>query len=316
MPPIRSAPHYALWLFAIPLLTGCDDSSTEPDGPAVHDADRMVTTASNGEPGVVTEVLIEAQDTEGRPFAEDLPGLAMEVRGANAAASTELANLGGGSHALRYTPTVLGFDTLDVMLDGDPVPGSPFASRVRLVFLSGVGTPTLDGVMDNGEWDDAPSYNVFSGPLQGSTVRFLADGDNLYFLFRVPHPEGTAVGTASVRFDNTLDLVLSGDDVVSLQPPSRLIDQFFGSASITNDLQEDGAGAAGSSGLWAYFEFRHPLSSGQSQDVDLAWGDRAGVCLVYGSELTTFGDEFSFPAGCFLVISQQRTYAELVLPPL
>lgn len=312
MPSIRSAlPPSCALLALLPLLATCD-SSTEP---AVHDPSRMLTTAPNGEPGVATEVTVEARDTEGRPFTGELPGLAMEVRGENAGASTQLSSVGDGAFELRYTPAAVGFDTLEVTLDGEPVPGSPFPSRVRLVFHAAVGAATLDGVMAAGEWDAATAYPVFAGPLAGSTARFLVDADDLYVLFRVPHPDGTAAGAAGVRFDNTLDLVRSGDDVIGLMAPSTFVDLHF-EENIQSDANSHGAGAAASSGEWAFFELQHPLSSGDPEDIDIGRGDGVGVCLVYSSELTFVGSETSFPASCLNAVFEQRLYAELQLPPL
>ncbi|MGD2071778.1 MAG: hypothetical protein PVI57_24140 [Gemmatimonadota bacterium] len=297
-------------VFALLLpFAGCGDST----GPAVHDPSRLTTTVPSGTPGVATEVVVEARDTEGRPFTGELPGLAMAVRGANAGAATSASEAGEGAHVLTYTPTELGMDSLDVTLDGEPVPASPFVSRVRIVFEAAVGSPTVDGTLAPGEWDAATAYPIFAGAHAGSTARFLVDGTDLYVLLRVPVPAGTELGTGSVRFDNTLDLELSGDDVIGA-PPSGFFDGHF-EESLRPDLEDDGSSGRGIQGTEGIVELRHPLSSGDPEDIDVARGGSVGVCLRYNSELTSTSNETSHPAGCILTSSAQRTYAELLLPP-
>lgn len=310
---LRIGPLAAACLIGAASLSACRESSTTEPDIAVFDPSRLAVTAPSGEPGKATEVLVEARDTENRVFTGPVSGLVMEVRGPNADAATTVSDRGDGTHVLSYAPADLGVDTLDVTLDGEPVAGSPFVSWVRTVFQAAAGTPTLDGSMASGEWDGATAYPVFAGPLSGSTVRFLADATNLYVAFRVADPDITSGGDVGVRFDNTLDHVTSGDDVIAASDGAGFYDAHF-AGNIAPDVTEDGAAAGAAVDGWSVVEIRHPLSSGDAQDIDVAEAESVGVCLVSGSTLSHVGRDTTTPLDCSLTVFGQVFYAELKLP--
>jgi len=276
----------------------------------VLDPSRTMVTVPNGQPDVPTEIQVELRDTKDHVFTGPAPGLSMEVRGANAGAATQGTDQGDGTHILSYVPTELGEDTLDVALDGEAFPDSPFESRVRIAYQAASGAATVDGTLAPGEWDAATAYPVFAGPLEGSTVAFMADATNLYVAVRVPDP--ALSGFAEIRFDDTVDLVLDGDDVL-VYSSDGFQDGHFG-PNISLDTEANGAGAAAVAGNWLTVEIAHPLDSGDQQDFDLADATGVGVCVRYLSSLTTLGRETTTPEECELTAYQQTRYAELLLP--
>lgn len=279
----------------------------------MFDRSTLQVTVPSGEPGAVSEVLVETRDTRGRPFTGEVSGLAMEVRGANAGAATSVSDRGDGTHVLSYTPTSRGMDTVAVTLDGESAGGGPFVSWVRIVFRAAEGTAAIDGTMGPGEWDDATAYTVFAGPLAGSTARFLVDASDIYVVLRVPDPDLAAGGRASIRFDDTLDHVLSGDDAVTFSSASGFRDQHF-EENLATDQRADGSGAATSEGGWSVVELRHPLSSGDGEDMDVTGAEGVGLCLIYASPLSYADIHTTTPLRCNLLVNQQVDYAELLLP--
>jgi hypothetical protein len=270
-----------------------------------------VIVVPNGQEDVATLVSIELRDEEGGIFTGETASPAIEVSGRNAGAATGVTRNSDGTFTGSYTPTALGMDTLRLTHEGSALPGGPFPSRVRIVFETGVGAPILDGVLAAGEWDGAPVYPVFAGPLAGSTVRFMVDDTDLYAAVRVPDP-GSGNGSFSVRFDNTLDLMPAGDDLIAYG--LSFYDGHFDGAYAQDDVLH-GDGALSSADGWTVVEIRHPLSSGDSQDISVARGGAVGVCVAYGSDLTNVFSEFTYPPSCISVTIGVPTYVELVITP-
>ncbi len=300
-----------LTLSSFALACSGDDSPTEPTPDPVLDETSLTITPADGEVGVATEFVVSAEDSDGQPWTGGL-ALAGEVTGTNVGSAVTTATLGGGDYAIRYTPGALGFDTVTVFNDGVPLAGSPVASRVRIVFEAGTGSPSIDGTLSTGEWDTADAYDVFAGPLEGSTVRFIVDATNLYVAFRYPEPDPGSLG-ASVRFDNLVDLTINGDDYIR-GSRAAFFDGFFGTPSIEMDAVVHGAASTTNEGGFMVVEMRHPLNSGDSEDISLAAGGRVGVCVRAFSSLTAAAAQTSFPAGCITVSQAQQSYAELILP--
>lgn len=290
------------------LAVACGDGTAGPPTEQVLDPSSLSASADNGEPGEPTAVVVEARDMEGGPFLGPLPGLELEIRGENPGTVTDEVNNGDGSYTLSYTPATAGFDTLIATLDGDVIAGTPLASRVRIVWVAASGSATLDGAISPGEWDGAAEYAVFGGPtLSGSSARFMADATNLYVL--VTYPD--SISSAAIRFDNTLDLVMSGDDLIggSLWGFADLV---FSEGRYVRDSVAHGSVGAAVTSSSAVFEFSHPLDSGDPQDIDIDQASAVGVCLSAGIGGTA-GD-ISEPGGCIVLIGAQRDYAELKLP--
>jgi len=296
--------------FAV-LVSSCGSDASSTTEPIPLDLSRTVIVVPNGQADVPTLVTIELRDEQGGIFTDETPSPAMEVSGENAGAETDVTRSGDGTFMASYTPVSLGMDTLRFTHEDAALPGGPFPSRVRIVFETGVGAPTVDGVLSAGEWDAATAYPVFAGPLAGSTVRFMVDETDLYAAARVPDP-GTANGSFAVRFDNTLDLMPAGDDLVSYG--DAFYDGHFEDVYMPDDVPH-GDGARMSADGWTVFELRHPLSSGDPQDISVARGGSVGVCVIHGSSLTSFSSEFTYPPECISVIFGVPTYAELLIAP-
>ena len=296
--------------FAV-LVSSCGSDASSTTEPIPLDLSRTVIVVPNGQADVPTLVTIELRDEQGGIFTDETPSPAMEVSGENAGAETEVTRGGDGTFTASYTPVSLGMDTLRFTHEGSALPGGPFPSRVRIVFETGVGTPILDGVLSAGEWDGAPAYPVFAGPLAGSTVRFMVDDTDLYAAVRVPDP-GSGNGSFAVRFDNTLDLMPAGDDLVS--QGQSFYDGHFEGVYAPDDVPH-GDGVRASADGWTVVELRHPLSSGDSQDISVARGGSVGVCVAYSSDLTNLSSEFSYPPSCISVTIGVPTYAELIISP-
>ena len=308
LPTVRPFRRPLLLLALVGLAAGCGDDGPTAPAEQTLDPATLVASATDGEPGQPTHVVVEARDTEGQPFPGPLPGLQLEIRGENPGTVTEASNNGDGTFTLSYTPTALGFDTLIATLDGSTISGTPVASRVRTVWVAASGTAGIDGMVSPGEWDAAEEYIVFGGPtLTGTTVQFMADATNLYIL--VSYPD--SVGSASIRFDNTLDFVLAGDDLIS-GGTYGFSDRVHGESGYTRDEVSHGEAAGTFTSTSSVVEISHPLDSGDPQDIAVGGGARLGVCLSAGMNGTA-GD-ISEPGGCTLLVTKQERYAELQLP--
>jgi hypothetical protein len=307
-PPGRHAARAFGMLALLAMAGGCGDDGTAPPIDQTLDPASLTASGPDGEPGKVTELVVQARDTDGAPFLGPLPGLALEIRGDNPGTVSDAANNGDGSYTLAYTPAEAGFDTLVATLDGDTIDGTPLASRVRVLWVAADGTATIDGVLDAGEWDGATEYEVFGGPvLSGSTARFMADGTNLYILITYPD----SIGNAGVRFDNTLDLVLAGDDVIG-GGATWFSDRVYDGSSFAPDSVSHGAAAGVVTASSGVIELSHPLDSGDPQDFDIDQATGVGICL--GAGIGGLAADITEPGGCNLIIGQQRHYAELRLP--
>jgi hypothetical protein len=165
------------------------------------------------------------------------------------------------------------------------------------VVLTGFGTPTIDGVLNSGEWDNAGSINfpVNIPPSQGGgtvqgTLFVMNDATNLYLAVEFPF---TASGnTASFQFDNDHGggSLVNGDDAIlrntstfsdlvrTSDPPC--IVGLCGLLDTTLGGTNDGAGAFSNAGGVTVYEFSHPLDSADDPyDFSLSTGDTVGVGL-------------------------------------
>ena len=82
-----------------------------------------------GTAGAATDVTINLRDASGNPVTGAAGKVQVTVSGANSAAGAP-AETGGGAYLFRYTPTTVGTDQVQVLLDGVNVSGSPFSSPV------------------------------------------------------------------------------------------------------------------------------------------------------------------------------------------
>lgn len=165
---------------------------------------------------------------------------------------------------------------------------SPAGAQAPAEYLSGFGTPTIDGVLSAGEWDDADTLNYAAtlSPQEGggttpATLFVMNDATNLYLAVKVYR---TTLGSSSAgfEFDNDHDDVWpeNGDDALVLNPPAFFDDYRVdgsGPVDTSDGGTSDGAGAATNNGSFTFYEISHPLDSADdAHDFSLAPGDVVG----------------------------------------
>ena len=160
-------------------------------------------------------------------------------------------------------------------------------------------TPTIDGVIGDGEWTDATSYDVTFNGLPG-TARFKHDAGFLYVAMTVTDLSGGSKEMGAFFDDNHDGIKDPGEDVMLgfASPFSFGADYYYSSAGSSGathyaDTSTDGTNPPGDGtddivgagqvvGSEVTFEMRHPLCSDDTaHDFCLAPGDTVGVDLMY-----------------------------------
>lgn len=174
----------------------------------------------------------------------------------------------------------------------------------------GFGTPTIDGVMSPGEWDNAvkidfqanipPSEWGGTTPVTTpATLYIMNDGLNLYFAVKVARPSFGLLTELDVDFDNNnIGIPVDGDDsfqiLVGNNQPVSFVDTYrftcpgapAGSAGC--NVQDpvgynNGDGKAGNNGSVTILEVSKLLSS---QDVTHDFSLKPGSKVGYHAALT------------------------------
>jgi hypothetical protein len=180
---------------------------------------------------------------------------------------------------------------------------------------SGAGKATIDGTLSPGEWSGATTLNVVINlPAGGGTLAKLLvmnDATDLYLAFSF---DGSFSGNSlSFEFDVDGNNKLSvGDDGIVFNPSVGFIDVVRtmappcpspGLCSFPDsDLggTTDGAGAFRSDGTTTVYELRHPLKSGDRDDVALVRGDTIGVQMSISLQDSAIArTEFPGPSAFF-----------------
>ncbi len=204
--------------------------------------------------------------------------------------------------------------------------------------LSGSGTPTIDGVISPGEWDNAGfadfPVNLPEGGTTPGRVFAMNDASNLYLAIRFSRSIVDPGNTASFEFDNDHagGARVIGDDVILFNPSANIgfLDEVRATAPPCpsgalcgfrdTDVggTNDGAGAFGNDGTFTVYEFSHPLdSSDDANDFSLRAGDTVGFTLFIrmiaaGAEFPVgFGDT-GFPTVC---VSCPELFGDIVITP-
>jgi len=199
----------------------------------------------------------------------------------------------------------------------------PASAHFPGVSLTGFGTPTIDGVLSAGEWDEAGQISVFTGAFAGSTFFVMNDANNLYLALEVVDSTLLLGDSMEVRFDNTHNGVATeGDDQILARETGQLsipswIDSRFSSGSWTIILEplQHGTSTIGSTGSKNFIEASKPLNSGDSNDFSLSLGDTVGFCLRYSND-GVGSTASTFPAplpggGC--VTRPQSSYGDIII---
>jgi len=203
----------------------------------------------------------------------------------------------------------------------------PASAHFSGVSLTALGTPTIDGVLSPGEWDNADSINfqVNVPPSPGggggggggtlATLFVMNDADNLYLA--VSFNAVTSVNFAAFEFDDDHGGAprVNGDDIISNNPILGFRDQVRtnappcppnrppASCGFSDTIiggTTDGSGAFSNGGGITVWEFSHPLDSADdAHDFSLSPGDTVGfsLFLVLGFPIvvTNFPASFAIP---------------------
>jgi invasin-like protein/Big-like domain-containing protein/filamin/ABP280 repeat protein len=100
----------------------------EPGPPA---AGQTSVSTPNGTAGARTTIGLHLADQFGNPISGVAGRLTVAVTGANPAASLSVEDAGGGDYSASYVPVRTGTDAIRIELDGAPLPGSPYQSRIE-----------------------------------------------------------------------------------------------------------------------------------------------------------------------------------------
>jgi hypothetical protein len=148
--------------------------------------------------------------------------------------------------------------------------------------------PTIDGIVGGSEWAGASQTPFAIGWTYTGEVWVMNDASNLYMAVKIADSSLTASDMLWVSFDNNNDgSFVAGDDLIAVYGNSHFYDAFWAPGPpATLDTSaggtSDGEGASSGSGGFNFFEFSHPLDSGDNtHDFSLSAGDTVGFSLQY-----------------------------------
>jgi hypothetical protein len=160
------------------------------------------------------------------------------------------------------------------------------AAPASAQILSGSGTATIDGVIDNEEWAgaDAPIFVVDlpGGDIAGASLKVMNDATNLYLGLVVVYKDDLI--DLSVYFDANDDGNAggAGDDLIGFTTTSGAVrDLFFTAGSSSFDTTDGGTldvvGATSTTSIATQIEISHPLDGGDAgHDIAVGPGDLLG----------------------------------------
>ena len=188
--------------------------------------------------------------------------------------------------------------------------------------FAGHGTPTINGSIGAGEWDNADRRNVTLAMPAGGTapgvLRVMHDNSNLYVSLDVTGTTLTAV--LQVDYDSDGSATCSqNDDAVGVNTASFFFDTFRDFANACSNPSDDGAGgtingsgAASSAGGHMVFEIAHPLDSNDVKDVDLQAYEVVGVFIHVFLCQGACAETFFPPGGSHSVTAAFHTFGLFV----
>lgn len=106
-------------------------------GPPLPSAS-SASVPANGTAGAATTITVQLQDAFGTPVEGAAGDIAITIAGPNPASGLDVTDRGDGSYSASYTPIHTGTDQVDVRVNGEAVPGNPFAS----VVIAGAAAPS------------------------------------------------------------------------------------------------------------------------------------------------------------------------------
>jgi hypothetical protein len=156
--------------------------------------------------------------------------------------------------------------------------------------------PTIDGTVGP-EWSGASHAQFAIGWTYTGEVWVMNNATDLYVALKVADSSLTASDMCWISFDNNNDgSFVAGDDLLAVYGNSQFSDAFWGPGPpATLDTSaggtSDGEGASSGSGGFNYFEFKHPLDSGDdAHDFSLSPGSTVGFSLEYIEASGYWGD--------------------------
>jgi len=181
-------------------------------------------------------------------------------------------------------------------------------SHVAPTMVSGVGTPTIDGVIGAAEWSAAATVaitvNLPAGGTTSGTLYAMNDQNNLYlaveylksgfssvndqvsFQFDNDHAGGARVIGDDAFFLNTKQSPTTFSDTVrtTVTPPCPAGSTIAQCEPLDTTLggTNDGSGAVTNDGTKTMFEFSHPLNSGDVNDFSLTDTSTVGFHVRIG----------------------------------
>jgi hypothetical protein len=99
-------------------------------GPGPPAADESSVSIPNGTAGATTNISVQLEDEFGNAISGVPELVSVAVEGANPAAGLPITETGEGSYSTSYVPIHVGTDLVNVRVNGEALPGSPFPSTV------------------------------------------------------------------------------------------------------------------------------------------------------------------------------------------
>jgi adhesin/invasin len=125
------------------------------------------TVPATGTAGAVTNLSIQARDSNGNPLTTGGATVVITVTGANNRNPVP-TDLGNGTYTSSYTPTVTGTDNVIISINGTAISGSPYASVVGAGGASGAqSTATVPGTTTAG---NAANISVQARDANGNAL--------------------------------------------------------------------------------------------------------------------------------------------------
>jgi len=198
---------------------------------------------------------------------------------------------------------------------------------VRVIALSGRGTPVLNGTLAQSEWSGAATFdfdvNVPGGGTTPARLYVMNDDTNLYFAVRVTRSVTDAYMGVVFLFDNNANGLFSdepfeeGDDAFGFTTQNGFIDNYYtlrppcpsgqicGFSDVDDGGTVDGAGAFGSAGTDRIFELSHPLNStDDAHDLSRTLNQSVGMIVSVSilAQNANVGSDTPYPSGTHLYL--------------
>ncbi|MCJ7629170.1 MAG: hypothetical protein MUO50_12385, partial [Longimicrobiales bacterium] len=84
----------------------------------------------SGTAGLPTNIVVQARDAHGNPLSVGGETVVVTVSGKNPTGTMTATDVGDGTYAATYTPREKGTDIVVITMNGTPISGSPFTSKV------------------------------------------------------------------------------------------------------------------------------------------------------------------------------------------